>query len=234
MNEQTGACEIKESTSHGGRIAVVGQSAEHVALLGIALQIRDWQVTMVPGATRLSHEDPLGRGALAAVREADTVIHLVNPATLTTDLLFTIQMTEMCLPLLVVFAPTGGERLPIDLDILSALLNVKVFQIDLLKDQGIHDIQRWLVLPDREVSHRLCNRCEAVLILEDDPEACSRAGILPPGTGEALKQKRADRLRHILYRASNGRSQGWGTPGARRNTIVGGIWQCFLRRWRRR
>ncbi len=212
----------------------VGKSAVFHALTGVYVDVSNFPGTTVeissgrfgkdvvydtPGAYGISSFNDEERVTRDMVLQADVVVNVVDAAHLDRDLFLTLQLIDMGYPMLValnMMDEAKAHGLEIDVDRLSQELGVEVIPMVAVKRQGTDRLELALrcarqgrsaaeiesMLPDIE------DRADAVLVLEDDPDACTRNGVEPAGKREVVYRKRRERVDRIVESVVRETNQG--------------------------
>jgi len=194
----------------------VGKSSVFHALTGVYVEVSNYPGTTVdvsaghlgdavlldtPGVYGISAFQDEERVARDIVLQADAVLNVVDAAHMDRDLFLTLQIIDMGFPTVValnMMDEVKSNGLKIDVDRLAQRLGVPVVPCVASRRQGIAELKEAAL-------HATCGHCErdratadAVLISEDDEEACGRAGLTPPGTREQVYRERRERVDGII------------------------------------
>jgi ferrous iron transport protein B len=212
----------------------VGKSAVFHGLTGVYVEVSNYPGTTVdvssgrmgdavvldtPGVYGVSAFNDEERVAREVILQADTVVNVVDAAHLDRDLFLTQQLIDMGFPVVVALNMMDEARahgLDVDVARLSAELGVEVIPTVAVRNQGLAELREAIgrARPGRalpEVLKRLpavAHRADALLILEDDPDACRRHHVEPPGTREEIYRLRRERVDAIVAAVVRETNQG--------------------------
>lgn len=214
----------------------VGKSAIFHALTGVYVEVSNFPGTTVdissgrygdavvydtPGVYGVSAFNDEERVAREEILQADLVVNVVDAAHLDRDLFLTLQIIEMGFPMVValnLMDEAAAHGLVIDVEKLSAALGVEVIPTVAVKQKGIAELKAAIARervgqqsPALEpmlaaVKETGASDADALMILEDDEDACQRHGVSPKGTREEiyrLRRERADQIIADVVRETN-------------------------------
>jgi ferrous iron transport protein B len=221
----------------------VGKSAVFQCLTGVYVEVSNYPGTTVdissgrldagavvfdtPGVYGVSAFNDEEQVAREVILSADTVVNVVDAAHLDRDLFLTLQLVDMGFPTVVALNMMDEAKdhgLAIDVEKLSRELGIEVVPTVAVKNQGFDQL-REAVRRARSghltegIAERLPaveSRSDAVMILEDDEEACKEHGVAPAGMREEIYRLRRDRADGIISRVVAETNQ-----GARLSTRLG-------------
>lgn len=162
----------------------------------------------VYGVSSYSEEEEITRDIILA---ADIVVNIVDTVHLERDLFLTLQIVDMGVPVIVALnmtdeAERGGMR--IDHSLLEELLGVPVVRTAAVHHSGIDELKEKIYqarpgVADSSLQEKLnristpCDRGEALLILEGDPEVSQRCGVSPGTEREAIYRTRREKANQV-------------------------------------
>lgn len=222
----------------------VGKSAVFHALTGIYVEVSNYPGTTVdvssgrmgeqvvydtPGVYGISAFNEEERVAREMILEADVVVNVVDAAHLDRDLFLTLQLADLGFPMVValnMMDDAAAHGLAIDVKALEAELGVEVVPTVATRNEGLDRLREALGRARRgrinpavqALLPGVPSAADALLIAEDDEDACRRHTVTPPGTREEvyrLRRERADRT----------------VQAAVRETVEGASFATRLGRW---
>jgi len=201
----------------------VGKSAVFHGLTGVYVEVSNYPGTTVdissgrlgdmvvydtPGVYGISQFNEEERVAREVILQADVVVNVVDAAHLDRDLFLTLQLLDMGFPAVValnMMDEAKANGLAIDVAALSEALGVEVIPMVATRGQGIEKLREAIgrARPGRitpalqKLLPQVTPAADALLIAEDDEDACRRHGMAVPGTREEvyrLRRERADEI----------------------------------------
>ncbi|HEY8346971.1 MAG TPA: ferrous iron transport protein B [Symbiobacteriaceae bacterium] len=204
----------------------VGKSAVFHGLTGVYVEVSNFPGTTVdissgrmgksviydtPGVYGISAFNEEERVARDVLLQGDVVVNVVDACHLDRDLFLTVQLIDMGYPMVVALNMMDEARangLAIDVRALSEELGVEVIPTVATRGQGIEELREAVGrarqgrrTPSIEpLLPSIPSPVDAVLVAEDDEDACRRHGVTPPGTREEVYRLRRERVNQIVAR----------------------------------
>lgn len=212
----------------------VGKSAVFHALTGVYVEVSNYPGTTVdissgrmgnavvfdtPGVYGVSQFNEEERVAREMILEADVVVNVVDAAHLERDLFLTLQLIDLGFPTVValnMMDEAAANGLAIDVEELSAQLGVEVIPMVATRGQGVDQIRtavararRGRITPAvQALLPKVEPAADALLIAEDDEDACRRHGMTPPGTREEVYRLRRERVDQVVQQVVRETNEG--------------------------
>lgn len=212
----------------------VGKSAVFHALTGVYVEVSNFPGTTVdissgrmgqmmiydtPGVYGISQFNEEERVAREVILQADVVVNVVDAAHLDRDLFLTLQLLDMGFPAVValnMMDEAKAQGMAIDLAALSDALGVEVVPMVATRGQGVEQLRKAIgrARPGRvtpavqKLLPQVSPAADALLIAEDDEDACRRQGVTPPGTREEVYRVRRERADEIAAEVVRETSEG--------------------------